>query len=57
MLSDIYHGNTGLSSHGGAGAIGRGLAGSCEIIEVTVLGGVIISHVIDSGSTPGKGGQ
>ena len=54
-LSDIDHGNTSLSSDGSARPIRLGGAGSCQVVEVAVLGGIIISRIIDSSRTPCKG--
>ena len=54
-LTDIDHGNTSLSSDSRAGPIGLGGAGSCQVVEVTVLGGIINSHIIDSSRTPCEG--
>ena len=54
-MSDIDHGNTSLSSDGSAGPIRLGGAGSCQVVEVAVLGGIIISRIIDSSRTPCEG--
>ena len=51
-MSDIDHGNTSLSSDGSARPIRLGGAGSCQVVEVAVLGGIIISRIIDSSRTP-----